>query len=188
MARSFLALALTSLLSTGLALAQPAPSCTPSPSPLPGEGKRPKKDRDGRENDRRPPMPPVDREGPLGRFKKKLEQMTPEERQHFQDNWKRWREMNDGERRDWQKRAMDEREHLKHNIDDAIAALGLKLDADRREVFALRYRQERRKLEQQISEETEAKRKAGIDDILARLKAEFSTPKPAPAATPAPAR
>lgn len=190
MARFLLAFALIASLSARVALAQPAPPSSPSPEPSAApEGKRGKKDRDkDGDFDRRPPLPPLDQESPLGRFKKRLEQMSPEERKHFQDNWKRWKEMNDGERRDWQKRAVEERDKLKKNVDEAIAKLGLRLDDDQREVFALRYHQERRKLEQSLCEEMQKKRDAGIDGILQKLKAEFSAPKaspsPAPGATP----
>ncbi len=134
--------------------------------------------------DRRPP-PDENGDGQSGRFKKRLEQMSPDERQHFLDNWKRWKEMGDGERKDWQQRAMDERNRMKKVIDDAIQGLGLKLDDDQREVFVLRYRQERRKIEEQLCQEMTAKRESEINEMLQRLKNEFSAPRPTP--TPAPA-
>jgi hypothetical protein len=134
-------------------------------------------------------MPSQGEEPMFQKFRERLEQMSPEERQKFKDNWKRWKEMGDDERKDWQKRAMEERDRLKQNVDDALSKLGLKLDDDQREVFALRYRQERRKLEQSLCKEMDEKREAGVDEILQRLKTEFSnspkpTPKPTPAATP----
>jgi hypothetical protein len=194
---------LIALLSPGIAVAQPAPptaAATPSaskPTPPP-DGRRPKKDHDhdpgDRDSGRRPPLPPLDhagpgdqggQDGPLARFKKKMDQMSPEEREHFQENWKRWKQMGDGERKDWQQRAMDERERIKKVIDDTISKLGLKLDDDQREVFVLRYRQERRKIEEQLRSEMDAKRQAEVNEMLQRLKVEFSTPKPAPAPAPA---
>lgn len=133
------------------------------------------------DGDRRPPPPLLDNDSPLVRFKKRLEEMSPDERQHFQDNWKRWKQMGEGEQKDWQGRAAEERERMKKVIDDTIQKLGLKLDADQREVFVLRYRQERRKIEEQLRKEMDDKRESEINEMLQRLKGEFSTAKPAPA-------
>jgi len=199
-----LVLALTALLAAQAAFAQePTPTPTPLP-PLDGDrpkpsaegtprpdGDRPKKNRDKgdwgpRDGDKRPPLPPPGDESMFQKFRQRLEQMSPEERQKFKDNWRRWKEMGDDERREWQKRAMEEHDKLKQNVDEALGKLGLKLDEDQREVFALRYRQERRKLEQSLCKEMDEKRKAGVEDILQRLKTEFSNPpKPEPSATPA---
>ncbi|MGH8046879.1 MAG: hypothetical protein ACREKL_06505 [Chthoniobacterales bacterium] len=164
---------------------RPKPRDNGGPKP---DGDRPRKDRGQKpgDPDRRPPGD----DGMFQKFRERLEQMSPEERQKFKDNWMRWKQMGDGERNDWQKRAMEERERIKKNIDEAVAKLGLKLDEDQREVFALRYRQERHKLEQALSQEIDQKRKAGIEKIMQGLKAEFSNqPKasPSPAGTPAPA-
>jgi hypothetical protein len=193
MARSFLALALAALVAAPTAFAQPTP--TPVP-PLEGdqpkppaekpprpEGDRPKKDRQQDPSRRQF----SDDELMVQKFRKKLEDMSPEERQRFKENLKRWKEMGEDERKDMQKRAIEERERVRKNVDEAIEKLGLKLDQDQREVFALRYRQERHKLEQTVCKEMDEKRKAGVEDILQRLKVEFSNPPkpaPAPAATP----
>lgn len=184
MVRSLLVIALIPLFSVTVALGEPTPTPTPNPSPTEaskedGHGKKDRgsrdKDQDHRKSDDN------DRDDSLARFKKRLEQMTPEERQHFQDNWKRWKQMGAGEQKDWQGRAMEERERVKKVIDDTIQKLGLKLDGDQREVFVLRYRQERRKIEEQLCKEIDAKRESEINDMLQRLKAEFSMPKPTPA-------
>ncbi len=186
MARFLPAFALIPLLSFATVTAQPA---MPAPEPAEQGGKAWKKDRGpGGDSERHLPLPSPNRDDPFLRFKKKLDTMSPEERKHFQDNWKRWREMGEGERRDWQKRAMEERARLKQNVADAIARIGLQLDDDQREVFALRYHQERRKLEQGLCEEMKKKREAGIEEMLSKLKTEFSTAgaagSPIPAATP----
>lgn len=125
--------------------------------------------------------------GPFQRFKKKLEQMTPEERERFKENWKRWKEMGDRERAEFKQRAAQEHAWMDKAIDDAIAKLGLTLDHDQKEVFALRYKQERRKIEEAICREMKAKRDQQLDDMLQRLKTEFSTPKPEATSSPSPA-
>jgi hypothetical protein len=174
----FLLRALTCLAPAALAVAQPAPSASPSPSVPP-----------------QPPAPPAPDAGhrpPPGDwkqfqdFKKKLEQMTPEERERFKENWQRWKEMGDRERAEFKQRAAQEHAWMDKTIDDAVAKLGLTLDHDQKEVFALRYKQERRKIEEALCQEMRAKRDQQLNDMLQRLKTEFSTPKPPATATPAP--
>jgi hypothetical protein len=172
----FLLRALTCLAPAAMAVAQPAPSASPSPSaspavpPAPNAWHRP---------------PPKDWRS-FQDFKKKLDQMTPEERARFKENWKRWKEMGDRERAEFQQRAAQEHAWMDKAIDDAVAKLGLTLDHDQKEVFALRYKQERRKIEEALCQEMRTKRDQQLNDMLQRLKTEFSTPKPAATATPAP--
>lgn len=130
---------------------------------------------------------------PAERFKRKLEKLSPEERERFQKNWDRWKKMGEKERDELRQRAEVEQERIRRTIDDAIARAGLTLDKDQREVFALRYRQERRKIEEDLSREFEKVRKSRIDQALEKLKAEFTPAKPTaevsatPAATASPA-
>jgi hypothetical protein len=172
MARSLLVVALIALLPAGFAGAEPSASPAPSPSSTPGDSS--KKDNAGARDDA---------EGPFKAFRDKLDKMSPKEREQFKQNWQRWKEMGDRERKDWQQRACEERDRVKKCIDEAIAKAGLTLDNDQREVFVVRYRQERRKIEEQLRQEMDAKRQEKIDEMLARLKTEFST-APKPAASP----
>jgi hypothetical protein len=114
--------------------------------------------------------------------------MAPEEREQFRKNWQHWKEMGQREQKNWKQRAAEEHERVRKTVDEAIAKIGLKLNNDQKEVFALRYRQERRKIEEQLRKEIDAARKQRIDEMLANLKAEFSAPAPAatPAASPTP--
>lgn len=123
------------------------------------------------------------------KFKERLEKMSPEERKHFEENWKRWREMGEHERKEWQRRAAEARERMEKAIDETLARLELTLDKDRREVFALRYRQERKKIEEQLCKEMGERRQEMIDGMLQQLKTEFSgdSKQPeAPASTESP--
>jgi hypothetical protein len=175
MARSLLVVSLIALVSSGFALAEPADS--PAPSPRPPGDHPPKGD----------PSPRNDDEGPFKRFHDRLDKMGPKEREQFKQNWQRWKQMGDRERKDWQQRAAEERERVRQCIDDAIAKTGLTLDNDQREVFVVRYRQERRKIEEQLRQEMDAKREQKIDEMLVRLKAEFTTaPKPSASPSPSP--
>jgi len=93
--------------------------------------------------------------------------MPPEEQELFRD------------------RELFRREKIAQEIQDAITKSGLRLDDDQREVYALRYAQERRKIEEALRQELDQKRQAMVGDMLTRLKIEFSaTPPPSPKATP----
>ena len=72
------------------------------------------------------------------------------------------------------------RKKIAEEIERAIGESGLNLDGDRRALFAKRYGEERRKVEEQLRKELEEKRQPLVKDIVARLKAEFSAETPAP--------
>ncbi|GEM_PF-5788095 len=66
-------------------------------------------------------------------------------------------------------------------IDDAVRNSGLNLDDNRRQLYAWRYIQRRRKIEQQLHGELEAKRKPLVDALVERLRGEFGgSPSPTP--------
>jgi hypothetical protein len=75
---------------------------------------------------------------------------------------------------------------MAEDIEAAARESGLELDKERREQFAKRYTQERRKIEEQLRREMDEKRRPLVKEIVAKLKAEFSAPTPAPAENAAP--
>ena len=91
-----------------------------------------------------------------------------------------WRQLPEEERDALRKRA-DER--ARQEIDRAYQETGLNLDHDQREVFDLRYKQERRRLEHDIQEKANAERQRWLVEITARLKQEFAA-KPTPGMHP----
>jgi hypothetical protein len=193
MARSFFLILALGLALPGSALsADPPvnPSASPAPTPARDDAAREKKKDDGRrDGDRKGDNSRGGDEGEMSeKFKKKLEKMNPEERRHFIENWKRWNQMSDAEKQEFKKRAKDERNRVKAMIDGEITKLGLTLDSDQREAFAQRYHQERRGIEEQLHIEKDRKRKILTEAMLQKLKAEFSTGKSAPSATPEPAK
>ena len=68
---------------------------------------------------------------------------------------------------------------MAEDIDAALKDAGLELDAERRELFARRYGEERHKIEEQLHKELDEKRQPLLKEVIAKLKAEFSTPTPA---------
>lgn len=119
----------------------------------------------------------------------RLDQLPPDERAAYQRNLPLWRQLPVEERQDIRQQA-DER--VRQEIDKAYQESGLTLDRDQREVFDLRYRQERRRLERELQEKVNAERTRRLAEVTERLKTEFAgrTPPvlapPAATATPAP--
>ena len=66
------------------------------------------------------------------------------------------------------------RKKMAEDIQAAISESGLQLDKERREQFAKRYVEERRKIEEELRRELDEKRRAQVKEIVGRLKTEFS--------------
>ena len=92
---------------------------------------------------------------------------------------------------------MREQERLRHerlqrDVDAALRDAGLRLDREKRELFQQRYLQERRKIERELRQETDAKRNQQLPALNDRLKREFqqglssskATAAPSPSVTP----
>jgi hypothetical protein len=137
------------------------------------------------------PERPFVKFGDSADFAQKLfDRLTPEEKERFKENFERWKALPPEERQALMMHEKMRRERMMQEIDEAIKKSGLQLDKDRREMFTLRYSQERRKIEEQLRREMEEKRRPQLQEMLGRLVTEFSapaTPAPSPAASPAPA-
>ena len=125
-------------------------------------------------------------------FSKRLEKMAPKERERFMENLQRWKSMGEDERRKLKEAGRDDWSRMREEVNKTAKDLGLTLDRDQREMFELRFRQERRKVEQKVREQMDAIRQPLLKemrDVLgqefggAALKPGFS---PAPSASPAP--
>jgi hypothetical protein len=118
--------------------------------------------------------------------RKALEALTPEQRKRFQENFVRWSNMPPETKKALRDREEFRRKKMAEDIEAAVRESGLTLDKERREQFAKRYAQERRKIEEQLRREADEKRRPLVKEIVAKLKAEFSEPAAAPAENPAP--
>lgn len=107
--------------------------------------------------------------------RKAIEALTPEQRKRFQENFLRWSNLSPAEKKLLLERGEFRRKKMAEDIDAAIRETGIEFDKPRREHFARRYAQERRKIEEQLRQEMEEKRKPLVQEMVARLKAEFST-------------
>ena len=121
---------------------------------------------------RRPGQGPMSPE--FGNVRRALEALTPEQRQRFIENFKRWSNLPPEEKKALADREGMRRKKIAEEIDRAIDESGLTLDGERRALFAKRYGEERRRVEEHLHKELEEKRQALVRDIMARLKVEFS--------------
>ena len=115
---------------------------------------------------------------------RRFEKLSPEQRERFRENLQRWQQMPPEERQELRQEEQRRRQRMQREIEQTIKAAGLELTPDQRQVFALRYVQERRKIEEKLRREMEAKRRPMLEEMTAQLKQEFSAAKPS--ATPAP--
>ena len=111
--------------------------------------------------------------------RKALEALTPEQRKRFQENFLRWSNLSPEEKKSLADREIFRRKKIAEDIDAALKEAGLELDAERRELFAKRYGEERHKIEEQLRRELDEKRRPLLKDVIAKLKAEFSVGIPA---------
>ncbi len=166
--RIFVALALAAAF--GVCLAEPATAQPPA-----GGGGR----RGGR--------------GDGGRFfrpaQERWRQMSPEDRQRFRSNAERWLSLPPEEQRALRDREIARRERIRREADAALNQSGLKLEAEKRELFERRYLQERRKIERGLRQELREKRQRELAPVMEDLKKEFSeqSKNVSPATTVAPA-
>jgi len=135
--------------------------------------------------------PPVDRQflkkdgGDFPQARKILQSLSPEQREKFLENFQRWQNMTPEEKNALRERENFRRQRILEEIDKSIAQTGLQLDKDTREMYILRYSQERRKIEEALQKEIEEKRRPLLEDMNNRLKEEFkampakSSPSPA---------
>ena len=114
-----------------------------------------------------------------------FEQLSLDQQKKFLENLDQWKSMPPEEQELFRDRELFRREKVAQEIQDAVIRSNLHLDNDQREVYALRYTQERRKIEEALHKEMDHQRQVMVADMLARLKVEFSaTPTPGPATPP----
>jgi len=102
--------------------------------------------------------------------------MPPEDRKIFQKNAERWMKMGPEERKVLREREQAYRARVKLEVDAALRDSGLRLEGEKREQFEQRYLQERRRIEHELRQETEAKRQQQLPVLQERLKKEFQEP------------
>ena len=174
MARSRCSLiALAALVTLGAQSLADPPS-TPNPGvATPGIKKRPK----DQEAAPTPPSPEFEN------VRKAIDALTPEQRKRFQENFLRWSNLPPEEKKLLRDREEIRKKLMEQDVQTAIQESGLQLEGEKREQFALRYSEERKKIEEELRKETMEKRKPLVKDLIARLRSEFSGGTVAPSDT-----
>ena len=138
------------------AATRPSPTAQPSPAAKP-----------------KPPKPDEWTEA-----RRLFEQLSPDQQKKFLDNLDQWKTMPPEEQELFRDRELFRREKIAQEIQARINKSGLHLDDDQREVMrcATRRSAEDRGI---LRKETDQKRQSMVNEMLARLKVEFSaTPTP----------
>lgn len=120
------------------------------------------------------PLPQAQPAQPAQPFREQWRQMPPEDRQRFKSNVERWLSLPPDERRVLREREGIRRERLQREADEAMRAMGLQLEAERRAQFEQRYVEERRRIDRALREELRQKRERELAPVVERLKKEFS--------------
>jgi DNA-directed RNA polymerase specialized sigma24 family protein len=105
---------------------------------------------------------------------KKIDELPQEEREKFKQNFDKWQKMDGAQRERLRERDEQRRKAMRKDAEDAIKQSGLNLTPDQREVFILRYQQERKKLESRLRQEMSDKRKQLLPALIARVTAEVT--------------
>ncbi|MEO7319167.1 MAG: hypothetical protein ABIZ56_09280, partial [Chthoniobacteraceae bacterium] len=101
----------------------------------------------------------------FGNVRRAFEALTPEQRHRFVENLKRWSNLPPEEKKALADREGFRRKKIAEEIEQAITNAGLTLEGERRALFAKRYEEERRKVEEQLRREMEEKRQPLVKDI-----------------------
>ena len=84
-----------------------------------------------------------------------------------------WSNLSPEEKKSLADRETFRRKKMAEDIDAALKDAGLELDAERRELFARRYGEERHRIEEQLHKDLDEKRQPLLKEVIAKLKAEF---------------
>ncbi len=105
--------------------------------------------------------------------------LTDDEQMTFQNNARLWNKLLPEEQQAILGQAG---RRIREETEQAYGQTGLNLNDDQREVFALRYRQERRRLERELQDKANNERSRRVPLILEQLKREFGKMSASPAA------
>lgn len=133
---------------------------------------------DGKSNDHpRPPRPPRHPGGPeFEKSREAFKQMSPEERQKWLENFRRWQQLPPDQKQSLLDRQESFRKKMREDVERAMNESGLELNEDQKKQFAQRYSEERRKLEDELRKQLEELRRPRVKALIEKLKQEFSAP------------
>lgn len=95
----------------------------------------------------------------------------------FQENFRRWRELPPEQQQEMRRR-FDGRQRMREEIDKTLSEAGITLTEEQKEAFIQRYREERRKVEDELRVKMDELRKQQMEALRKKLLEELKT-KPA---------
>lgn len=108
------------------------------------------------------------------RFRKELEQLSPEQRERLKENLKQWQALTPEEKDLLRQREAMAQLKLRQAAEDSSMASGLSLASERKQAYVARYLQERRGIELNLRLEAQHKRKPLVQEMTAQLNAQFA--------------
>lgn len=102
--------------------------------------------------------------------------LTPEQKTRLIESIKTWQELTPEVKQALRARETTLKKSLTDEIDAALE--GVQISQEQRAMFGKRYKEERRNLDQSLRSEVDARRKAGLQEIVAKIKAELALPSP----------
>ena len=103
------------------------------------------------------------------KFRKRLEELSPEDRQKVLEKMRRWEQL-PGDEKAHQRFIQGEREKRTNQaVDNALKNSGLELNEEQRRKFAEIYRAERRKVEEELRSEMDQKRKERLPALQQKV-------------------
>lgn len=118
--------------------------------------------------------------------RKKWRTLPPQQQEHFRKNLEIWKQMPPEKKEGLRRSAEWRRKTVRTDAEQLKSELQLQLSPEQEQQFLRRYVEERRKIEQSLREEMEAKRKPLLKELGSRLQQEFSSPQPNPTSSPVP--
>jgi TRAP-type C4-dicarboxylate transport system substrate-binding protein len=107
-----------------------------------------------------------------------FKQLSPEERQRWIENFRRWEALPPEQKKNLLDRQEAFHKRMREDVEAAIKDSGLDLNEEQRKLFAARYTEERRKIEEEIRKQMEEVRRPRVKELVERLKQEFSATAP----------
>ena len=122
----------------------------------------------------------------ISAWERTLEKLTPEQRQRFKENMERWNKLSKAQQEELRRTENMRRERLLKEVKSVIDQSRLELNGEQRQLFTLRYDQERRVIEEQLKKEMDVKRRAAMADLSRQLALEFKAQPPSNPVAPSP--
>jgi len=112
--------------------------------------------------------------------KEAFRNMSPDERERWLRKFRDWADMPAEKKKSLADREEFFRRKMREGVEAAQNELGIELNEEQKKVFAQRYMEERRKVEEELRREMDESRKPKLKAMVEKLRQEFATRPTAP--------